>query len=308
MKIVLTGSLGNVGRPLTRKLVARNHSVTVISSNPERSQEIASLGAGAAIGSIHDVEFLTQAFKGADIVYLMEAVDLRNFFEPTFDITKTYTEIASNYRQAIEASEVKKAVHLSSIGVHTNEGVGILAMHFYAEQMLRLLPDDVSVKFIRPVGFYTNLYRSMHMLINNGAFIFNHGGDQKEPWVSPLDIADVIAEEMEKPFDGKTFRYVASDEISPNEIAAILGNAIGKPGLKWLVVSDEEFLNGMLAAGMNEDIAKGFTQMHIAQGDGSMYEHYYSNRPEPGKVKFINFAKEFAAVYRSQISANLQSA
>jgi len=44
-------------------------------------------------------------------------------------------------------------VHLSSIGAHTNEGVGILAMHFYAEQMLRLLPDDVSVKFIRPVGF-----------------------------------------------------------------------------------------------------------------------------------------------------------
>ncbi|MCJ8152648.1 NAD-binding protein [Chryseobacterium sp. SSA4.19] len=63
MKIALTGSLGNIGKPLTRLLAERGHQVTVISSKEERISEIESLGAVAAIGSIQDVEFLTETFK-----------------------------------------------------------------------------------------------------------------------------------------------------------------------------------------------------------------------------------------------------
>ena len=51
------------------------------------------------------------------------------------------------------------------------------------------------------------------------------GGDEKEPWVSPLDIAAIIAEEIEKPFNGRTVRYIASDEVSPNEVAKVLGRS-----------------------------------------------------------------------------------
>jgi 3-hydroxyisobutyrate dehydrogenase-like beta-hydroxyacid dehydrogenase len=51
MKITLTESLGNIGKPLTRDLVSKGHSVTVISSNPEKKKEIEASGAKAAIGS-----------------------------------------------------------------------------------------------------------------------------------------------------------------------------------------------------------------------------------------------------------------
>ena len=125
----------------------------------------------------------------------------------------------------------------------------------------------------------------------------NYGGDQKELWVSPLDIAATIAEEMEKPFDGRTVHYVASDEVSPNEVAKIIGEAIGKPDLKWLAIPGEQILQGMLAAGVNEWIAKGFVEMQAAQGDGSLYEDFYRNKPTLGKVKLVDFAKEFAQVY-----------
>ncbi len=40
MKIVITGSLGNIGKPLAEKLFAHGHSVTVISSNPEKQQQM----------------------------------------------------------------------------------------------------------------------------------------------------------------------------------------------------------------------------------------------------------------------------
>jgi len=38
MKIVVTGSLGNISNPLTQELVQKGHSVTVISSNAERQK------------------------------------------------------------------------------------------------------------------------------------------------------------------------------------------------------------------------------------------------------------------------------
>ncbi len=102
---------------------------------------------------------------------------------------------------------------------------------------------------------------------------------------------------MEKPFDGRTVRYIASDEVSPNEVAKILGDAIGNSELKWLAIPAEQQLNVMLTAGVNEWIANGFVAMQAAQGSGTLYEDYYRNKPILGKVKLTDFAKEFALVY-----------
>lgn len=65
MKIVITGSLGHIIKPLASMLVQEGHSVTVISSNVTKQRNIeAPLGANAAIGSIEDVAFLTNTFNG----------------------------------------------------------------------------------------------------------------------------------------------------------------------------------------------------------------------------------------------------
>jgi uncharacterized protein YbjT (DUF2867 family) len=71
MKVVVTGSLGNISKPLTKELVKKGHRVTVISSNPEKQKEIEALGAIAAIGTLEDVDFLVSTFTGADAVYCM---------------------------------------------------------------------------------------------------------------------------------------------------------------------------------------------------------------------------------------------
>lgn len=298
MNIVLTGSLGNIGKPLTKELVQKGHSVTVISSSPERQKDIEALGAKAAIGTMEDAGFLSATFKGADIVYLMETLDAAGgFFDPEVDFIATISQIGRNYKQAVEQSGVKRVVHLSSIGAHMSEGNGILAFHYNVETILKQLPDEVSIKFMRPVGFYTNMFSLIRNIKAQGTIVSNYGGDKKEPWVSPLDIAAVVAEEMEKPFAGRTIRYIASDEASPNEVAAILGEAIGKPDLKWEVISDAKLLGGWLAAGMNAQVAKGFVEMQASQGSGVLYEDYYRHQPELGKVKLKDFAKDFAAAF-----------
>ncbi|MFD2825336.1 NAD(P)H-binding protein [Leeuwenhoekiella polynyae] len=298
MKIVLTGSLGRIGKPLTQSLVKKGQSVTVISSKPERQEEIETLGAKAAIGSMHDVDFLTNTFKGADAVYLMIAWDaIGNSFDKSIDFPTEFSKIASKYKQALKQSGVKKAVLLSSIGAHTNQGIGSLSVYKGVEDLMNQLPDDVSIKFIRPVAFYPNLFRFIQSIKTQGAIIQSYGGDTKEPWVSPVDIANVIVEELGKPFEGRSFRYVASDEVSPNEVATILGEAIGNQELEWKVVPAKELLKGVLESGMNEWVANGFVEMQHAQGSGMLYEDFYKNKPMLGEIKLTDFAKEFASVY-----------
>jgi uncharacterized protein YbjT (DUF2867 family) len=160
MNIVLTASISNVGRPLTRELVSQGHSVKVITSKVERVSEIESLGATAAVGSMMDVDFLSATFKDADIVYLMETLDAvgGDFGDKDADLMGAISQIGQNYKQAVLHSGVKKIVHLSSIGAHMKKGNGFLQFHRNVETILNQLPTEVSIKFMRPVGFYTNMF------------------------------------------------------------------------------------------------------------------------------------------------------
>jgi uncharacterized protein YbjT (DUF2867 family) len=300
MKIVVTGSLGHISKPLTTELMQKGHSVNVISSKSERQNEIEAMGATAAIGTMEDANFLSATFNGADVVYVMEALGAGSFFDKNLNYIDAINNIVNNYKQAILNAGVKQVVHLSSIGAHTDKGNGLLAFHYNAENILRELPTDVSIKFMRPVGFYYNMFAFIPTIKAQGAIIGNYGGDEKEPWVSPIDIAAVIVEEIEKPFNGREVRYIASDEVSPNEIAKILGEAIGNTELKWQTITDEQILNGMVAAGMNPQIAKGLTEMNASRRGNVLYEDYNRNKPVLGKIKLVDFAKEFAMVYKQQ--------
>jgi len=301
MNIVITGSLGNIGKPLTIELVSKGHHLTVITTKVERQSAIESLGAKAAIGSFFDIEFLTETFRGADAVYLMEAWEgIGSIFDKDLDFVAAFDRIGNNYKIAVEQSGVKQLVHLSSIGAHTDQGTGSLYLHNKVEGILGRLPDEVAIKFIRPVGFYSNLYRNLAAIKTQRAIVSSYGGNQKEPWVAAGDIAKTISEEMDKPFKGRSVHYLASDEVSPNEVAQILGEAIGEPDLIWKVIPREQMLSGMLAAGMNEWIANGFIAMQAAQESGLLYEDFYRHRPVFGKTKLRDFAQEFAHVYHQE--------
>jgi len=299
MKIVLTGSLGHISRPLTEELVRKGHAVTVISSKQERRKDIEALGATAAIGTMEEADFLADTFAGADAAYCMISSS-GGFSDQNLDMMVHTSRIADNYKHAIQQSGVKRVVDLSSIGAHTDKGNGILAVYYHVENILNELPPEVAITFMRPVGFYYNLFGFIPTIKTQGVIATNYGGDKKKPWVSPIDIAAAVAEELTTPLKGRKVCYVASDEVSCNELATILGTAIGKPDLKWVVIPDEQLLNGMIASGMNPKIAAGLVEMNASTNTGKLYEDYYRNRPALGKVKLTEFAKEFARVYNQK--------
>jgi uncharacterized protein YbjT (DUF2867 family) len=296
MKIIVTGSLGHISKPLMIELVQKGHHVTVVSSNEERQKEIEALGAKAAIGSLEDVDFLTENFEGADAVYCM--IPPNNYFDQNLDLMAYYRKIATNYATAIKASGVKKVVYLSSVGAHLSQGSGIILGHHLGEEIMNKL-ENVSISFMRPVGFYYNLLGFIPMIKSQGMIAANWGAETKLVWVSPIDIAAAIVEELELEPVSRKVRYVASDELTGYETARILGEAIEKSDLKWIIISSEQMKNGLVSVGLNPEIAGGLVEMYASQQNGLLTENYFKNRPVLGKVKLKDFANDFAAVFNS---------
>jgi uncharacterized protein YbjT (DUF2867 family) len=292
MKITITGSLGNISKPLTEILVKAGHTVTVVSSNADRADEIKALGAIPTIGKITDVEFLTKAFTGADAVYVMI---------PPIYIDKDWkgyiAGVGQIYADAITASGIKKVVHLSSIGAHLEDGTGPVTGIHRVEEIYNKL-DGVAVKHLRPGFFYNNFYANIDMIKHAGIIGSNFGADTNIVMVHPRDIAAAVAEELQADFTGKSIRYVASDERTAGEVAKALGTTIDKPELPWIEFTDADNIAGAIGAGLPKENAVNYTEMGGSVRSGKMFEDYYLHKPLSGQIKLEDFAVEFAKAFQ----------
>jgi uncharacterized protein YbjT (DUF2867 family) len=292
MKIIVTGSTGNISKPLTALLVNAGHEVTVISSNASKKEEIAQAGAKAAIGSVEDEQFLTNTFTGADAIYTM--------VPPNFgatDYRQHLGAIGLHYANAIKKSGVKNIVNLSSIGAHLDGGTGPIAGLHDVEKHLNAL-EGVSVKHIRASFFYVNFFANVDMIKHAGIIGSNYGEQARMVMVHPNDIAAAVAQAFATPFEGKTVQYISSDERTTDEIAATLGKAIGNEKLPWVNFTDEQAFDGMVQAGLPAEISRNYVEMGSAVRSGILWEDYDAKKTKPaGKIKLEQFAEEFKAAF-----------
>ena len=291
MKYVITGGAGHISKPLSLKLLNAGNEVTVIGRNLDHLKELVAKGAKAAIGSVEDTEFLKKTFAGADAVYTMVPP---NFAVP--DMKGYIGQIGKNYAAALQSNNVKFIVNLSSIGGHLAEGAGPISGLHVVENALNKL--DANVLHLRPAYFYQNFLSQTSMIKHMSIMGGNFGAEGKFIMTDPGDIAEVAAEALLKlNFKRKEVRYIASDERPVNEIATVLGSAIGKPDLKWRIFTDEEAVGGMIQAGLPEEIAKNYGEMGHGFNTGIIESDYWKHRPELRRRKLEDFAKEFAAAY-----------
>lgn len=292
MKITISGSLGNIGKPLTTKLIASGHEVTVITSNTDRVEAIEALGAKAAVGSVSDVNFLKNAFTDADAIFAMTPPNLGGS-----NIIANTTASGKSLATAISETGVKRVVMLSSIGADLSTGTGPIAGLYNIEKIYEGL-ENVSLTFLRAGFFFTNLYNDVPMIKGAGIIGSNYATTTVIPFVHPEDIAAAVAEELQKKTSGKNIRYIVSDVRTPADVAKVLGLAIDKPELPWIEFTDEQALGGMTQAGLPEEMAGLYMEMGSGLRSGKIQEHFLSNDfSVDGKTKLENFAKEFAAKF-----------
>lgn len=293
MKITITGSLGNIGKPLTQDLAKAGHKVTVITSNQNKTKEIESLGAKAAVGKLDDVKFVTEVFTGANSVFCMIPPDFRQA-----DQLEYYARLGSIYAEAINKTGVKRVVLLSSYGAHLPSGTGFISGSYRTEQIFIGI-KHIDLTLLRPTYFYYNLLHFTDMIRNAGFIGAVYGGEDRLAMVSPRDIATAAAEELQMVDNVARIRYINSDERTCNEVARILGKAIGIPGLKWHTFPKGQVVQTMLQNGMPENAARNLVELGEALHTGKLLEDYEWNKPVPGKVKIEEYANEFAEIFKN---------
>ena len=93
-------------------------------------------------------------------------------------------------------------------------------------------------------------------------------------------------------------RYIASDERTADEIARVLGAAIGQPDLKWVTFTDAQTQAAMEEKGIPSHIVNNFVELGAGIHSGILREDYDLHRPTAmGEVKLEDFAAEFAAAF-----------
>jgi uncharacterized protein YbjT (DUF2867 family) len=291
----IMGATGHVGRVVAERLLKTGAQVRGIGRNSERLKGLVDQGAIPYTGAFDDVEALQEAFKGADGVFAMIPPD-----HHAPDHLAFQDRIGSAIARALRNARVEFVVSLSSIGAHLGEKTGpIRGLH---NQEVRLNDiKDLNVIHLRPAYFMENLLWSIPTIQSLGVNGSSLRGDLPIPMVATRDIGAKAAAFLADPaFQGHTaFEFFGPRPVTMQEVTTILGQAIGKPHLKYVQFPYEEAEKAMVGEGMSPDAARLLVEMNRSFNDGFIQPTQPMTPDHVGTTRIEEFAETFAAAFRA---------
>src|SRR5262249_20604915 len=121
----IAGATGHVGSAVATKLLQSGAKMCVIVRSKEKGERFAEGGPEDAIGNLEDVEFLTEALRGAEGAFLL----LPRPVPPppkAGDMRSGARKMAAGFANAVRASKIPHVVFVSAQGAQHAQGVGII--------------------------------------------------------------------------------------------------------------------------------------------------------------------------------------
>jgi uncharacterized protein YbjT (DUF2867 family) len=241
LTVVVTGATGKQGGAVVKRLLERGHAVRAITRKTDspKAKELANAGVTVVRASLDDTAALTKAFEGATSFFAMTT--------PFEGGTRAET------RSGIAAADAAKAagVHLvfTSVG-SANQQTGIPHFDSKGEVEEHIAKIGVRASILGPAYFMENLYFGKEQLAK-GIYAAPLPPARPLAQVAVDDIGAVAVRLLEDPvrFAGKRFD-VAGDELSGNDLCAILSRITGRPFHYFQVPMD------VIRQRMGEDGAK----------------------------------------------------
>jgi len=241
LTVVVTGSTGNQGGAVARGLLERDHKVRAVTRDPNSNQAKALAKAGATLvaASLEDGAAITKALEGATSLFAMTT--------PFGGGTDAET------RQGVAAADAAKSagVHLvfNSVG-SANRQTGVPHFDSKYEVEKHIAKIGVRATILGPAYFMDNLSFGKEQLAK-GTYAAALPPTRTLAQIAVADIGAVAVRVLEDPgrFTGKRFD-LAGDELTGNDVVAILSRVTGRPFAYYQVPLD------VIRQGMGEDGAR----------------------------------------------------
>lgn len=293
---VVTGASGNTGSVVARTLLEQGKQVRVIGRDSNHLRQFTDRGAEAVVADMTDTAKLTRAFSGAEAVYAMippnvSAADVYSYDE----------QVTSSLASALAEAKVQFVVNLSSIGADKPSGTGPVLGLYRQEQALNRV-SGLNTLHLRAGYFMENTLAQAEIIhgMGNGAGPLR--GDLKLPMIATRDIGTAAAHALLRlDFKGhQTHELLGQRDISYDEIASIIGKAIGKPALKYTHLSDAQIRPALAKMGMSSNFVELLLQMTSALNSGYMKALEPRTPENSTPTSYENFVSEtFLPAYQN---------
>lgn len=262
----ILGATGHTGSVIANKLLDKGKKVRVFGREAKKLDPFARRGAEMATGDVTDSAKLAQVFAGADAVYAMIPPSMTER-----DYRAYQDQVTESIAKAIEASGVKNAVVLSSIGADKTEKTGpVVGLHNLETRLGKI--KDLNALFLRAGYFMENTLTQAQIIKNFGMTAGPVRADLPLPLIATQDIGEFAANALlELNFTGQqTQELLGPRDVSYDEIAKIVGAAIGKPALAYVQLPNEQVIQAMASMGMSKNLAFLICEMSDAMNSGHM--------------------------------------
>lgn len=296
----ILGATGHIGSVIAGTLLQKGEKVRAVGRSTARLQPLVQRGAEPFIADVNDTDGLTRALSGVRAAFLMVPPN-----PSSQDYHAEQDRISSSIATAVKNSALHYAVNLSSYGAQAPEGTGpILGLHF-AELKFNAI-DKLNLLHLRPAYFFENHMTGIKMIQMMDIFGGPLRTDLKIPMIASRDIGDYAAERLLKlDFNGKqTQELLGERDMNMNEVAAIIGKALGKHDLLYVQFANDQVQEVMVREGMPAKTAALFIEMFQGLNDGMVIGTENRSAANTTPTTFETFVKEvFVPAYNAKAAS-----
>ncbi|MGD0139072.1 MAG: NAD(P)H-binding protein [Tepidisphaeraceae bacterium] len=295
----IAGATGHTGKIVAKRLLEEGKQIRAIGRDRKRLGPLIDAGAEPFVGDLTDAAALSKAFAGAKAAYVMIPPDMASKNVRAFQ-----DRITDCFASALAAAGVEFAVTLSSIGADKPNKTGPVVGVHNLEKRLGAI-DGLNVLHLRAGYFMENTLAQANVIHAMDKTAGPIRPDLKLPMIATRDIAHAAAEALlHLGFTGQQTRELLGPrDLTMTEAARIIGQAIGKPDLSYVQLSDNEFRNATAQMGMSTNVADLILEMVAALNSGHMRALESRSGSNATPTSFETFvAEEFVPVYEGRMA------
>ena len=259
MKIAVTGATGQLGRLVVNQLLEKGGDLEVIAvvRDPGKAEALAARGAEVRVAAYDDPAALAKALAGVDKVLLISSSEVGKRIQ--------------QHKNVIDAAKAAGVKHLLYTSAPRATATALILAPEHKATEENIHASGLPYTILRNNWYTENYLRQVEPAKATGKLVTAAGSGKVASATRADFAAGAVAALTGSGHEGKTYELGGDHAWDFNELAAALGEVIGKP-VVYQPVSPDELKQILIGTGANEGMAGFASALDANIADGALAE------------------------------------